>query len=978
MAAKIFTQAELSQFVPGSNYWTWKDLLFSNTAQQIGLLNYQYSPDQAHVDSMIVLVEKIIEPLTNAFPGKVRITSCYRSQAVNNKIGGSSTSQHLKGQAADLVGINGLSNKQIFDYIVNNLNYDQIIWEKGTPYPNGNPAWVHVSYNNTIATQRKSKLSFDGTKYTPIQGDPSVSNEPITDGPNRSVTNNSKTTDLNGNQTSSDPFDNANLRPTFEQIARNIANAEAGDVDVTWGKRLNPMEDSDWIGLKQYLLYLASRYTPQSLFPFVELIPAIAVDGETDYESDGTPPEDVKENVASKSASTRDAQRLKERTQEKLKFLREPPPGFSKDRFQQGAKAINAATNQADLFNLDPYKEGIESMGQLSESGKQVFKQRGIGVRVYGQLVLNPAAIDGVPSKPGAIGFTSLEVNAGSQADNGLAMINMELVDVQGNKFTDLNSPWSFIYDARPGSIGGDFWFRFGWQIRVPYPDKNNLLSQKFWNHKGWALFDDELGTFRNQLIGQLNPSNPVITLTQSLNIAADEIDNNGNQIRSLFDEGISFNEQNGQVIVSRRALNRNNYVKLALLNPELSVDQAGAIKAKLNFRTTGALLANCPLLYALETKKLIGVVKGRKINLGDLLLAVLKDIDKFEYFTLTDKTEAKKRAIAATANYNAIFRTREFGTLVSVIGPQQGGNRESIHVDSIKIAVSKKLVKQILSGTTESGMTLLRWFRQVLQDNECELLSAATGSGAGINSTWIITTTQKIDEEQQKIQKQKQKDTTLNRATIETFVSEQDVFSFRFQGSLVSSLNFEKSETPNAMSIAADNSLAATVNFDENPEEFTKELTRPVTAVDKKRNLTLIFAQMQNVSIECLCHPWLGPGKKIFVKGTGFFDGEYQILEVTHSLQKHMFTSSIKAARILKQDELPSNPDSKKENKANAAMEGKRTFGTQVQKQADTTPDTPVARSAPSRQKKRFEMSESEFAVPQSFIDRLNKNEVD
>lgn len=973
MAVKIFTQAELKQFVPGSSYWTWKDLLYSSQADSLGLINHQYSPEQAVVDSLTVLVEKILEPLTMAFPGKIKVNSGYRSKALNNKIGGSSKSQHLSGQAIDVDGVSGLTNKQIFNYIVNNLDYDQVIWEKGSPYPNGNPAWVHVSYNNTTPKQRKSQLYYDGTKYIPIQGPADASNEPITDGPANSINDSSKTADLNNNQIPADPFESAKLRPTFDQIERNIANIEAGDVDVTWGKKLNPTEDSNWIGLKQYLLYLASRYTPQSLFPFVELIPAIAVEGEIDYESDGITPEDVKENVASKSADVRDKQRLKERAQEKLKFLSEPPPGFSKDRFKQGAKATNAATNQADLFNLDPYKEGINFMGELSESGKSIVKQRGVGVRVYGQLVLSPPAIEGTPSKPGAIGFTSLEINAGSQADNGLAMISMELLDVQGNKFTDLNSPWSFIYDVRPGSIGGDFWFRFGWQIRVPYPDKNNPLSQKFWNHEGWALFDDNIGTFRNQIIGQLNPSNPVITLTQSLNIGLDEIDSNGNGIISLFDEGITFNKENGQVIVSRRALNKSNYVKLALLNPELSIDDAGAIKAKLNFRTTGAMLANCPLAYALETKKLVGVLAGRKMRLGDLLLAVFKDIDKFEYFTLTDKKEAKKRAAASTANYNAIFHTREFGTLVSIIGPQEGGNRESIHVDSIKIKIDKKLAKQITSGTTESNLTLLRWFRQVLQDNECELLSAATGSGAGINSTWIITTTQKIDQEQQKIQKQKISENNLNRATIETFVSEQDVFSFRFQGSLVSNLSFEKSETPNAMSIAADNSLAAAATFDENPDEFIKELTRPVTAVDKKRNLTLVFAQMQNVSIECLCHPWLGPGKKIFVKGTGFFDGEYQILEVTHSLQKHMFTSSIKGARILKQDELLSNPDNRKENKANAALDGKNIFGVPMQRQVDSAPNTSAPRSIPSKKENKTEVNQSKFTVPQAFIDRLN-----
>ena len=62
----------------------------------------------------------------------------------NVAVGGSKTSQHTKGMAIDMQGTNGLLNAQIFHYIKDNLEFDQLIWEYGT---NKEPAWVHVSYN---------------------------------------------------------------------------------------------------------------------------------------------------------------------------------------------------------------------------------------------------------------------------------------------------------------------------------------------------------------------------------------------------------------------------------------------------------------------------------------------------------------------------------------------------------------------------------------------------------------------------------------------------------------------------------------------------------------------------------------------------------------------------------------------------------------------------------------------------------------
>lgn len=726
---------------------------------------------------------------------------------------------------------------------------------------------------------------------------------------------------------------------TFEQIAANIDNQEASEVQVTWGKKLNVSEDSNWIGLKQYLLYLATRYTPQSVFPFIELIPDITVDTgnssqEERHEHDGETPSGVESNVTGKEAVKRGSDDSAVNNAS-TKFQGSVPPGFSQKRFEQSAATQTEANGVADLFNLDPYKDGINFIGEASESGKKVFLERGVGMRAYGQLVLNPAPIDGVASKPGAIGFTDLEVQAGNQADNGLALIKMTLVDVQGNKFTDINSPWSFIYDARPGSVGGDFWFRYGWQIRVPdINDKDDVNAVKFWNHAGWALFDDETGSFRNKIISQLIPGKNVITLTQAINTTPDDI-TDGVATLGLFDDGVEFIEEGGQVKVSRRNLNEKNYVKLSILNPELNMDEHGALTAVLSFRTTGAIVMTLPLDYAFTTKK---VCSKKKILLGDLILAVINDMDKFGLVAVQDQEQRQRRSEFANNNTKQIAQSRNFDNLVLILGPDQGGNSGSIHPDQIVIEIPDDSMKELTTSQKESGMTLIRWFRQVLQENESELLSAATGSGSGINATWIISTTKELDTLLPKplIVQQQEVATTTELATIQTLVTEKDVFSYRFQGSLVTVLSVEKTEAPNAMKIQADYAVGDLASLDAQDADLTDTINKPVTVADKKRNLSLIFAQMQNCRIECMAHPWIGPGKKIFIKGLGFFDGEYQVLEVQHKLNGHKFTSSILGARILKQNE---NVDASGmgENKKLSSADGNGNFAQNVSGQNES-----------------------------------------
>jgi hypothetical protein len=104
-------------------------------------------PTGEHIANFMLLAEKIFEPIREHFGVPIHISSGYRSKELNAKIGGSATSQHCKGQAIDIDmdgSTNGVTNADVFEYIKDNLPFDQLIWEFGNDI---NPDWVHVSYN---------------------------------------------------------------------------------------------------------------------------------------------------------------------------------------------------------------------------------------------------------------------------------------------------------------------------------------------------------------------------------------------------------------------------------------------------------------------------------------------------------------------------------------------------------------------------------------------------------------------------------------------------------------------------------------------------------------------------------------------------------------------------------------------------------------------------------------------------------------
>jgi hypothetical protein len=126
----------------------------SETAKRKGISNM---PTEAHLENFKKLAEKIFEPIRTHFNVPIHISSGYRSKELNKAIGGSLTSQHCSGEAIDIDmdgSANGVTNKMVFEYVKDNLDFDQMIWEFGT---SDAPDWVHVSYETT-GKQRKQIL----------------------------------------------------------------------------------------------------------------------------------------------------------------------------------------------------------------------------------------------------------------------------------------------------------------------------------------------------------------------------------------------------------------------------------------------------------------------------------------------------------------------------------------------------------------------------------------------------------------------------------------------------------------------------------------------------------------------------------------------------------------------------------------------------------------------------------------------------
>jgi zinc D-Ala-D-Ala carboxypeptidase len=124
-----------------SENFSLEELTKSQTATRKGIDN---TPSPEHQDNLKMLCTHVLQPIRDHFDRVVTVSSGYRSPELCTAIGSKITSQHAKGQAADFE-IFGVSNKELADYINQNLDYDQLIleyWKESDP----NSGWVHCSF----------------------------------------------------------------------------------------------------------------------------------------------------------------------------------------------------------------------------------------------------------------------------------------------------------------------------------------------------------------------------------------------------------------------------------------------------------------------------------------------------------------------------------------------------------------------------------------------------------------------------------------------------------------------------------------------------------------------------------------------------------------------------------------------------------------------------------------------------------------
>ena len=137
-----------------SKHVSYKEGIRSNTADRLGLDN---TPNNLQLKCMKDIAEDLFEPLRKWVGGPIKINSFFRGEPVNTAIGGSKYSQHMKGQAMDIDDTFGhKTNAEMYHYIKDNLDFDQLIWEFGD---DNNPNWVHVSYVTHRENRKKLTIA---------------------------------------------------------------------------------------------------------------------------------------------------------------------------------------------------------------------------------------------------------------------------------------------------------------------------------------------------------------------------------------------------------------------------------------------------------------------------------------------------------------------------------------------------------------------------------------------------------------------------------------------------------------------------------------------------------------------------------------------------------------------------------------------------------------------------------------------------
>jgi hypothetical protein len=142
-------------------YFSINELSASTEARKMGIDNTPTTEARANLTA---LVEAVLDPLRERYGYPVMVSSGYRCPRLNKAVGGSATSQHVKGEAADIYVGKARDKAMLFSLIYYLLPYDQLIWERGNDEA---PAWIHVSYRE--GRNRRECLRYDGKKYYPYK-----------------------------------------------------------------------------------------------------------------------------------------------------------------------------------------------------------------------------------------------------------------------------------------------------------------------------------------------------------------------------------------------------------------------------------------------------------------------------------------------------------------------------------------------------------------------------------------------------------------------------------------------------------------------------------------------------------------------------------------------------------------------------------------------------------------------------------------
>ena len=135
-------------------YFTINELTKSSTATRLGINN---APGPVEKGNLTQLVEHVLDPLREAWGKPIRVSSGYRCPKLNKVVGGASSSQHMKGQAADITSLTDdwSENLKLLKLLLNSdIEFDQVICEY--PDAQGRPNWIHVSYNKNGNRKKKT------------------------------------------------------------------------------------------------------------------------------------------------------------------------------------------------------------------------------------------------------------------------------------------------------------------------------------------------------------------------------------------------------------------------------------------------------------------------------------------------------------------------------------------------------------------------------------------------------------------------------------------------------------------------------------------------------------------------------------------------------------------------------------------------------------------------------------------------------